>query len=380
MRITSLTLEHFRNYTSQTVRLSDADIQLFVGENGSGKTNVIEAISLLSLTKSCRGKEEQDIVEWNSGHYRVSGTVRSDTGLESIMEIVSEIAPRRRKALFINDVRSPVIGYVGMLPTVTFLPQDLLLFSGTPSERRRFLDQLLSQVSSAYFNDLSSCQKIVQQRNALLKRIASGTDSPLSLSVWDAELAAKASSITLARLELIETLNLTLLGEIRSLGEAWESADIRYERKTASHSQEELKEELITILRATRERDIILQSTGTGPHREDWQVYRDGRAIPTFASRGQERVAVLALLLLEVSYLELRRNEKPVILLDDAFSELDDAHQAALLDAFKGYQVLMTSTRVPPNAEGAKVFEVKEGVVREVPRDKKQETDKIQNF
>lgn len=363
VRITRLILEQFRNYTSQTLVLTDADIQLFVGQNGAGKTNILEAVSLLSITKSCRGKDEQDMVQWEKGHYRISGVVMSDTGEEMTMEIVSELTPRKRKAFFLNDVRSPLSMYVGTLPTVAFMPEDLLLFSGTPGERRRFLDQLLCQVSPQYFSDLSAYQKILQQRNALLKRIAAGNDRPEVLGVWDLELAAKASSLTLMRLELIETLNLTLLEEIRALGEAWNSADIRYERKTTARDLESLKAEMITILESTRQRDIILQSTGTGPHREDWQVYRDNRSIPSFASRGQERVAVLALLLLEVSYLELRRGEKPVILLDDAFSELDDRHQGTLLDAFKGYQVLMTSTRVPPNAEGAKVFGVEAGVV-----------------
>lgn len=363
VRITRLILEQFRNYTSQTINLTDKDIQLFVGQNGAGKTNILEAVSLLSITKSCRGKEEQDMVQWEKGHYRISGVVRTDSGDESTMEIVSELHPRKRKAFFLNDVRSPLSLYVGTLPTVVFMPEDLLLFSGTPGERRRFLDQLLCQVSPQYFNDLSAYQKIVQQRNALLKRIANGSDHPEVLGVWDLELAHKAGSLTLMRLELIETLNLTLLEEIRSLGESWNAADIRYERKTTARNLQALTEEMITILTDTRQRDIILQSTGTGPHREDWQLYRDGRSIPSFASRGQERVAVLALLLLEVSYLELRRNEKPVILLDDAFSELDDAHQGTLLDAFKGYQVLMTSTRVPPNAEGATLFTVDHGVV-----------------
>lgn len=364
MRLLSLSLEHFRNYTSQAIAFTDADIQLFVGQNGMGKTNVLEAVSLLSITKSCRGKEEADMAEWGSGHYRISGRVRSDDGLESTMEIVSEVAPRKRKAFFINDVRTPLGSYVGMLPTVAFMPQDLLLFSGAPAERRRFFDQLLSQISTSYLENLSLCQKIVQQRNALLKRIAAGQEDPQTLTVWDLELAAKASLVTLARLELVEMLNVSLLEEIRSLGEEWNSAEIRYERKTTTKTAEDLKVEILELLRVTRDRDIILQSTGTGPHREDWQVFRDGRSIPSFASRGQERVAVLALLLLEVSYLELRRNEKPVILLDDAFSELDDPHQASLLDAFRGYQVLMTSTRVPPNGEAATVFEVKEGVVR----------------
>ncbi len=364
MRVLSLILEQFRNYGSQTVEFSESDIQLFVGTNGSGKTNVLEAVSLLSITKSCRGKEEQDMVQWEKGHYRITGRIRSDSGEESTMELVSEIAPRRRKAFFINDVRAPLSSYVGTLPTVAFMPEDLLLFSGTPGERRRFLDQLLSQISPVYFADLSAYQKIVQQRNALLKRIANREEKSEVLDIWDYELVERASTITLMRLELIGTLNLTLLEEIRALGESWNSAEIRYERKTQACDLPTLKKEMIEILRSNRERDIILQSTTSGPHREDWQVYRDGRSIPSFASRGQERVAVLALLLLEVSYLELRRNEKPVILLDDAFSELDDAHQGALLDAFKGYQVLMTSTRIPPNAEGAEVFDVESGVVK----------------
>jgi DNA replication and repair protein RecF len=330
-----------------------------------GKTNVLEAISLLSITKSCRGKEEQDMVEWEKGHYRISGRIRSDSGLESTMEIVSEVTPRKRKAYFINDVRTPLGSYVGTLPTVAFMPEDLLLFSGAPAERRRFFDQLLSQVSPKYLEHLSLCQKITQQRNALLKRIAAGQDDPSALSIWDLELATKASIITLARLELVETLNLALLAEIHNLGEKWNTAEIRYERKTTARTADAIKEEMITLLRVNRERDIILQSTSVGPHREDWQVYRDGRSIPSFASRGQERVAVLALLLLQVSYLELRRAERPIILLDDAFSELDDRHQGALLDAFRGYQVLMTSTRIPPNAEGAKVFDVVEGSVKE---------------
>lgn len=364
MRLLSLVLEHFRNYSSQTIELSESDIQLFVGQNGMGKTNILEAVSLLSITKSCRGKDDVDMVEWDKGHYRISGRVRSDSGLESKMEIVSEIAPRKRKASFINDVRTPLGSYVGALPTVAFMPEDLLLFSGAPAERRRFFDQLLSQVSPSYLENLSLCQKITQQRNALLKRVAAGQDDRSALGIWDLELAAKASVVTLARLELVETLNLALLEEIHSLGEAWGSAEIRYERKTTERTVDALKREIQEVLLINRERDILLQSTSVGPHREDWQVYRDDRSIPSFASRGQERVAVLALLLLEVSYLELRRAEKPVILLDDAFSELDDRHQGTLLDAFKGYQVLMTSTRIPPNAQSAKVFQVETGVIR----------------
>ncbi|HVW66807.1 MAG TPA: DNA replication and repair protein RecF [Candidatus Peribacteraceae bacterium] len=363
MRLLRLELEHFRNYHSQTVEFSDAPLQLFIGENGSGKTNLLEAVSLLSLTKSCRGKDEQDMVEWNDAFYRVRGVVRSDAGEEKTLEVVSEISPRKRKAMFVNNVRTPAGAFVGTLPTVTFLPQDLLLFSGTPGERRRFLDQLLSQVSPSYLEHLSLYQKILQQRNALLKRVAAGNDDPAVIGVWDIELALPASHVTLARLELIEMLNLSLLEEIRGLGESWSNAQLVYERKTQSRTQQELEQEMIDLLAAVRSRDIILQSTSVGPHREDWQMYRDGRSIPSFASRGQERVAVLALLLLEVSYLHLRRNERPVVLLDDAFSELDDAHRSALLNAFADSQVILTGTHLPPRMEGTAVYQVTPGKI-----------------
>lgn len=365
MRLVSLSLEHFRNYAAQTVTFTDDDIQLFVGRNGSGKTNLIEAISVLSITRSCRGKDDQDMTLWDKPFYRLRARVRADDGTEHRIEAVSELAPRRRKAFFINDVRTQVGGIVGFLPTVTFLPQDLLLFSGPPAERRRFVDQLLSQLSSDYLVALSQYQKILQQRNALLKRVASGADVASALDAWDAEMAEKGSFITLARLELIQTLNLSFHEELASLGEQWEDVRLRYDRKTGARTREEVRDELRELLIAHRERDLALQSTGIGPHRDDWQVFRDGRPLPSFASRGQERVAVLALLLLEVSYLELRRGEKPVILLDDAFSELDDEHQAALLQGFRGHQVIMTATRVPPNAGEAAVFSVEPGHVGE---------------
>lgn len=365
MRINSLHLEHFRSYTAQAVKFGSSDIQLFVGKNGSGKTNLLEALSVLSLTKSCRGKDDNDMVQWDASHYRVRAELESDTGEKRRLEVVCDLSGRKRKALFSNDVRLQAPGYIGLLPTVTFLPQDLLLFSGPPAERRRFLDQLLCQISPDYLTTLSHFQKVVQQRNALLRRIAAGEDHRSSLDIWDRELSGQAARVTIARLELLQTLNVSFTAELSTLGEAWQDADLRYERKTTAQSEPDLSRELLALLEQNRERDVLLHSTSVGPHREDWQAYRDNRPIPSFASRGQERTAILAMLLLEVSYLELRRNEKPVILLDDAFSELDDDHQAALLDRFRGHQVIMTSTRVPPNAQGSAVFSVEKGIILE---------------
>lgn len=365
MRILSLQLENFRNYEAQTIELTKDDIQLFIGLNGSGKTNLLEAVSVLSLTRSCRDKDDQDMTMWQKGHYRIKARVKSDTGEESVIEAVTQLEPRKKKAVFINDVKSTLNHVIGFVPTVTFLPQDLELFSGAPAERRRFLDQLLGQVSPEYFTQLSYCQKILQQRNALLKRIHAGQEHASTLDLWDREFASRAAFVTLGRLQLIGTLNLSFREELASLGERWDNVELRYERKSSATDVTELEEEIVALLRDNRERDIILQSTSVGPHREDWQAYRDGRAVPSFASRGQERVCVLALLLLEVSYLELKRGEKPVILLDDAFSELDDPHQEALIRGFAGYQTLMTATREPPNADRPAVFSVSHGRIEQ---------------
>lgn len=362
VRILSLELRQFRNYAVQDVAFRDTAAHLFYGKNGSGKTNLLEAISVLSLTRSCRGREDVDLVQWEQSFYRVKAKVRSDAGDEQVIEVVSEVKPRRRKALFINDVKADASSYVGFLPTVTFLPQDLELFTGPPAERRRFLDQLLSQVSSEYMITLSHYQKILQQRNALLKRIAAGQEKEEALDLWENELAEKGSVITLARLELIGTLNLSFHQELANLEEDW-NVHLRYDRKTQETTRDGLAAEMRELYKTTRTKDIATQSTHVGPHREDWMVERDGRSLPSFASRGQERVCVLALLFLEVSYLELKRGEKPVVLLDDAFSELDDAHQTALLKTLAGNQVIMTAVRVPENAQETGLYVVEKGVV-----------------
>ncbi len=363
MRLLSLTLDQFRNYGSLRLDFSQRDVQFFVGENGSGKTNILESISVLSLTKSFLGLEEQDVKQWGTEFYRVRGRIRSDRGEERDLEVVSQVTPRRQKVCFRNDVRTPLSAMVGELPTVIFLPQDLSLFTGAPAERRRFLDQILCQVSPEYFLALMEYQKILKQRNSLLKACADGRAEREHLEPWNAELARKGALITLQRLELTETFLLTLTEETRALAEQWESVGIAYQRSgSTARTLGGLESDLLASFAQNTERDIILQSTTAGPHRDDWQLEADGHLLPSFASRGQQRVAVLALLFLEASYLELRRGEKPVIVLDDIFSELDDRHRERVESAFAGHQVFMTMTHLPADGGAAgKIWRVEKG-------------------
>ncbi|MDB4978664.1 MAG: replication and repair protein RecF [Candidatus Peribacteria bacterium] len=363
VRLHTLSLEQFRNYPSLTLDLSSSDRHLFIGSNGSGKTNILEAISVLSLTKSALGIDEEHLMQWGSAHYRVKGLSRTDTGEDVMLETVSQLQPRKQKACFVNDVRVQASAVIGRLPIVLFLPQDLQLFSGPPAERRRFVDQLLSQVSSEYFQALSDYLKFVKQRNALLKSIAQGASVPADLDTWDEQLAERGSIVTLARLELMETFSLALVDELRTLGEHWTDVKIVYERSSDSHTRADIAADIRSALRSTRDRDILLQSTSVGPHRDDWYITAEGHPLATFASRGQQRVSVLALLFLQASFVELRRGERPLILLDDVFSELDDSHQEGVLNAFVDHQVFITGTHLPKNMEKAQVWNVTEGEV-----------------
>ena len=309
------------------------------------------------------GSEEWDLPSWGTEFYRLTAEITSDATVREKIEVVSQVAPRRAKAAYVNDVRTPVPSIVGRLPTVIFLPQDLHLFGGPPSERRRFLDQILAQVSHDYAEALHDYQRVMKQRNTLLRRIADQESKPSELDTWDGEIATLGSLLTVRRLELIETFGLTLRDEMAALGEDAKEVKFHYDRKGEQRDQQALAQELSARLLHYRERDILLQSTSTGPHRDDWHLSVDGRSLITFASRGQQRTAVLALLFLEVSYLELRRGEKPVILLDDVFSELDDHHQEGVLTSLGQHQILITSTHAPPALHGASLWNVEQGVV-----------------
>lgn len=363
MRLLELSLEQFRTYRACSVDLREGDVHVLLGKNGIGKTNFLEAISVLSLTRSCRGSEEEDLRTWEHEHYRIRGRVKSDEGKESSLEVVSMATPRKKRGCFVNDVQRSVGEYAGTLPTVCFLPEDLGLFHGAPAERRRFLDQLLSQVSPDYMQALSLYQQSLKQRSALLRSLKLGGD-PAALDPWEQQLAATGAILTTMRLELLQTINLSLGDELARLGETWEQPHLRYDRETGAVDRASLETDLRDRLKERRARDIELQTTTVGPHREDWQLIGDDRPLPAWASRGQSRVALIALLLLQVAYLEVRRGERPVVLLDDVFSELDSDHQRALLESLCGHQMLLSGTSLPEDMpEDVVLWNVTEGAV-----------------
>jgi DNA replication and repair protein RecF len=347
MRLLRLTLEKFRSYPSLSLEFEgDNNVSILVGENATGKTNVLEAISVLALLKSQRKAAENNLIRWEESYYRVKGSCLSDSGERMELEVTSQLEPKKQRAAFINGVRTPSARYIGTLPLVTFDPDDLTLFTGSPSHRRKLIDSLLCQVSPFYLQALTEYEKTVRQRNTLLRLVREEGEKPHALDPWDEKIATLGALITCDRLQLFETLQMTILRELVSLGEKPKSAAFHYVRKTESKDERGIRDELLNQLTHYRERDILILATTTGPHRDDWSLSFEGRDISSFASRGQQRAAMLALLLLQASFLELRKCEKPVLLLADVFSEFDEKHRDAVLKTLTGNQVIITAVEL----------------------------------
>ncbi len=384
MRLLSLALQQFRSFERTEISFSGDSCDLFIGPNGSGKTNILEAITFLSVGSSCLGALPEHIIRWGTDFTRMTARVQQDDGEENVLEVAITEQPRKAKAFFVNDVRIPVARFLGILPTVTFLPEDLLLFTGSPAERRLFIDRLLMQLSPVFVQAYSSYKKALSQRNILLRRIGKQEAHERDLLPWDAQLAEYGAKIIHERRTLLDALNATLTERVQALGESWENVRMNYVSKTVAQDVPALRDELALFLTHYRPRDLLVRSTTVGPHRDDWNIVAREHDIATFASRGQQRTVLLALLFGVTAAIDTVRSERPLVLLDDVFSELDDAHQHALLSGLQGHHVLMTTTHLPEGVDGVHVREVKEGhVMNNVLQEKKklevrsQKTEKV---
>lgn len=365
MRITSLSLEHFRSYERLNVPFSACDHQLFIGENASGKTNLIEALSFLSMGRSCLRAQGDDIVHWGRDFFRIRAGTIADDSVAATVEYVWQCLPRRQSAMFVSDVRTPLLRFIGVLPTIVFLPQDLDLFTGPPSQRRGFLDALLSQLKPDFAAHRLEYERILKQRNAVLARIAEGQADEGELQLWDEQIVQVAARLTRHRDEIITLFNRVLPARMTALGEGeWTDVRMVHDRKTSGTDAPGIEAELKQLLAQARARDLVLQTTTVGPHRDDWHLEAMGRNIALFASRGQQRAALVGLLLTSAALFQEVRGERPVILLDDVLSELDDRHQSSLLTSLSGHQVLMTTTERVPLLHEITEWTVESGTVR----------------
>jgi DNA replication and repair protein RecF len=372
MRVLHLALDQFRAYHELRLDLPDVGLRLY-GENASGKTSLLEAIYLLATARSGRATVEREMINWESNqefglapYARVVGAVEGSDGareLEVALLAETERTNATRKRIKIDGVPRRAVDLVGILKAVLFSPEDLNLVLGSPAARRRYFDITISQVDRTYIQALARYGRIIEQRNSLLKALATSSErrSPgEELSYWDEQLVRYGAYILAARLRYVDRLGVGAGEAFAALSAAPVALALEYvssldvpgpqiERMRMSNlaeAQQMAGRAIETGLRTRRKDELRRGATLIGPHRDDLRFMVGGRDLAAFGSRGQQRLAVVAAKLAELRQILTLSGDAPVLLLDDVLSELDRIHQDRLLEAISDAQcqIIVTGT------------------------------------
>ena len=365
MRVAAIALEDFRSYQERKIDLAPG-VTAFVGPNGAGKTNILEAVHLVARGESSRAGDDGEMIRWGAPVARIAvDACRADdrSRLEVTLFAPTLDVRRRPRRYTADGAPRRADDVVGRVAVVAFFPEDTDLLASAPSARRRYLDAMVAQVDRSHRADTRAYANVLTQRNALLR--AGRDDEPVSeseIAFWDTELVRLATSISLRREAAVRELRPSFRAAAEALG-ANPIPDVAYAGQVQGSTAEERAEGYRRLIVEKRDRERWQATTLVGPHREDLAVAAGERPLPTFASRGEQRSAVLALKLAEAEWIHAHVGEAPIFLLDDVLSELDTAHREALCRALpEGAQTLLTAavlTSIPEALRrGATVTEV----------------------
>ena len=357
MIIKSLELQNFRNYN--TLQLDfDNGTNIFYGDNAQGKTNILEAIFMTATTKSHKGSKDQDIIQF--GHEEAH--IRSYLFKEEITrQIDMHLRKGKTKGIAIDSQRiKKAADLMGLLNVVFFSPEDLSIIKNGPAERRRFIDMELCQLDSFYLYNLNHYNKIVNQRNKLLKDLSMKPGLKETLSIWDSQLVSFGAKV-IERREIFISQLCDIISELHAkLSGGKEKIRILYEKNVEIDDFEER-------LKKSQEKDMILKQSTVGPHRDDIIFIVNDIDIRRCGSQGQQRTAALSLKLSEIELVKKSIKDTPVLLLDDVLSELDSNRQNYLLNSIGAIQTIITCTGldefVKNRFEINKVFKVVNGMI-----------------
>ena len=336
MKIKQLKLKNYRNYDLLDLEF-DSSTNIFYGDNAQGKTNILESIYLCGTTKSHRGTKDRDLIKFGEEESHIEAVVEKN---EVPFKIDIHLKKNSPKGIAINKMpirrASELFGIINI---VFFSPEDLNIIKNGPSERRRFIDLELAQLDKVYLSDLSNYNRIVNQRNKLLKDSYNRQEILETLDVWDMQLAHYGKKIIDRRNLFIYQLD-EIAGKVHErLTGGKEILNISYEPSNGNMDLEQ-------AIKNNRERDIRMKSTSVGPHRDDICFMTDEVDIRKFGSQGQQRTAALSLKLSEIELVKQVTKDTPILLLDDVLSELDKHRQNYLLDSICDVQTLITCTGV----------------------------------
>jgi DNA replication and repair protein RecF len=353
-----LQLRNHRNYAHLDITM-EPGVNVFIGANGQGKTNLLEAVAMLALSASPRARREVELVGPVAPASRIAADVESAGRRMELTIALNVEGDRARRTIEVDGARRRAFDLPGHFRVTLFWPDDLGLIKAGPDQRRRFLNQLLVQVEPGYARALSGLRRILEQRNSLLKKIAAGEESAAQLEVWNLELVRVGSEVVSARSTAVRELAPAAARCHSEIG-GGERLEIDY-----LGPPDDLAEAVHNSLAEDLRRGV----TSVGPHRDDLRVLLDGQDARGYGSQGQQRTAVVSLKLAEAELVARRTGEPPVLLLDDVLSELDLERRGALLrHVAVGGQVVITSVDVgpfPPELiAGATVWSVQAGQVK----------------
>jgi DNA replication and repair protein RecF len=343
-------LENFRNYKRLEVD-TDNDLVVVVGENASGKTNFIESIYFLAYLRSFRAPDNL-LVHQQEDYFKIVGNLD-----ESKLEAVVQVNPALRRGFKIDDQKINRMHW-RTFKTVLFVPTDLNLFILGPAARRKYLNETLSQVDPAYAADIASLDHVLKQRGALLGEIASGRSTRDQLDFWDLQLAEISLRLSKIRRDYLEYLGDRFANAYGKLTDLPAKFRLEYKGLPVEYDSDLF----LSRLREYQDAEIRSGQNLFGPHRDDFNIYKDGELNIYNSSRGELRAQILAIKLLQAEYLTIGQDH-PIILLDDVFSELDEARRVMLLKSLSGHQIFITTTdehnasKIVPDAKILSTFE-----------------------
>lgn len=359
MVVESIDLKNYRNYEKLSIKFDDKT-NIIYGDNAQGKTNILEALYVCATTRSHRGSKDKEIIAFDSDESHIKVIVKKNG---SSYRIDMHIKKNKPKGIAVNGIPiKRAVELFGIINIVFFSPEDLNIIKNGPSERRRFIDMELSQIDKIYLHNLISYNKVLVQRNRLLKDIGFDRRNLETLDVWDIQLITYGKEIIKRRIEFIDQINLIINGIHKKLSGDKENLIIEY---IPSVSEKDFEKEVADA----RERDIKYKVTNFGPHKDDISFIINGNDVRKYGSQGQQRTSALSLKLAEIELVKQIINDTPILLLDDVLSELDSSRQNFLLNSISDIQTIVTCTGLDEFIHNRfsinKIFKVIEGQLSE---------------
>ncbi|WP_188207410.1 DNA replication/repair protein RecF [Alkalibacillus aidingensis] len=368
MHIEEITLTNYRNYEELSLSFNN-QINVIIGENAQGKTNLMEAIYVLAFTKSHRTSKDKELIKWDSEYGKIKGSVFKRNRTFPLEVIFSN---KGKKAKFNHIEQKRLSDYIGSLNVVMFAPEDLNLVKGSPQERRKFIDMEIGQIQPIYIYHLGHYQKILKQRNALLKELQRYPQKDKTmLNVLTDQLIDHASIVVERRYQFLAKLRDWAVPIHEGISRGLEELTISYDTSvnvSEGLELEKIKDRYIEHFKQIEDREIDRGTTLAGPHRDDLMFFVNDRNVQTFGSQGQQRTTALSLKLAEIELIYQEVGEYPILLLDDVLSELDHHRQSHLLNTIQGkVQTFVTTTNVDgidhETLKQAEMFKIYNGTI-----------------